>query len=102
MPYDGEVTWDDLSRKIQQSGNAIIEHVNRAEELYNDIVAYKGTMTVAEMAAQLTTTSGKAISETMINDLLDAITAMNAFYNLGNNNSITSTGWYFNPLRKFI
>lgn len=95
MGYDETKTFSDFERLIQNHSRQIIEVCSRGEELYKDLVAYKG-----EYGSNAAIATKLGVDVGYIDDLEEAVVAMHKLFNAGEGAALT-TGDYFNDLRRF-
>ena len=94
MAYDARKTFSDFERETGTIGRNLMQAVATAEELYQDLLVYRGTDTNAQIATAL------GVDEAWIDDLQSALVAMHQIYLFAENQSAT-TGNHFDALRKF-
>lgn len=95
MAYDDSKSWSTFETEAQNMARNVVEILNRAEELFNDMSAYSTRYgTNAVIATKLGVPVG------YVNDLQTTLVAMHRIYESANGVSVTVRD-YFDDLRMF-
>lgn len=95
MAYDGNRTWDQFERQINNVGSSLINNVKKGEELYRDLIVYADGRTNAQIAQDL------AVAESWVDDLQTALVALHRIHEICEGSTTTPLGEYFNDIRMF-
>ena len=94
MPYDGDLTWTNLSDRGGSVARDIIASLNRGLNEYNEWQSFRAGRTNAQIATAVSRT------ETEIAELDACFAAGLAMYNYADNQTPTQSDYFFS-MRKF-
>ena len=104
MSYDQDHTWNDIMQRVTQHAREFIDWKGRSAELFEDLRVYSSQF--ANNAAIATHLDAKepvagSITETHINDLAAALTAMRDIGRLAEGDTVAARA-FLDDLRKFV
>lgn len=100
MPYKDEVTWKDLTNRIESSSTQIINAIQEGENRYQKWLRLKGGNTNAQIATELVNRGATDVVTADVDALETTYIAMHQMY-LFMTNVTAATGDHIASLRDF-
>ncbi len=78
MPYNPLKTFDDLVLDFEAKGKSLLKAIREGQSEYDEWQSFRNARTNAQIATDLTVTTGRAIAESEVADMDAAFSALNS------------------------